>query len=147
MNFDASDLISGLLGAVIGGVFAIGGGIWTNRREIIREARMHIYEELLPPLLRRDGYRSAAALVEHSRRLLRASPRTGRGDRKIIAQIWEKTPLVANAAIAVIREQKLDSDTLQYQAPRVLEDTLIKQGDELLAMVRSFDEHLKKRIL
>lgn len=48
-----SDLVVGLLGAVVGGAASLVGSVIVNRMQLVRAARIRMFKELLPPLVRK----------------------------------------------------------------------------------------------
>ena len=73
-----------LLGAIVGGVAALGSGLIVNRRQITREYRVKIYDDLLPEL--RTGIHPEIPrpdpnrYTQHVRQIQRAAHIAGRED-------------------------------------------------------------------
>ena len=87
-------LVAAVLGAVIGAVLALVGGAWQSRRNRVRELRVRMYHELLPPLWRACTNVPLTAkfppdVTEQIDELYRVSVVAGRKDNELVRAVRE----------------------------------------------------------
>jgi hypothetical protein len=89
-------LLSNVLAAVVGAALALMGGAWQSRRNRVRELRVRMYHELLPPLWRACANAPPTSQVElppsvlvQVGELYRVSVLAGRRDNALVNAVRE----------------------------------------------------------
>jgi hypothetical protein len=92
---DWTGVVSNMLAVMLGGFLTLVGSMWTTRREVARNYRSQLFNEVLPPLLIELSHvpglsnLDGKAYFELLGRLLRASKLAGRRDDKFGREIIE----------------------------------------------------------
>jgi hypothetical protein len=88
-----TSLLSGIVGAIVGGAASLAGTMVVNKRQMATNARMRLYDQLLPELLRAttdDGTGVAEERVpEVLAAVRRASAIAGRLERRDAHNLWQ----------------------------------------------------------
>jgi hypothetical protein len=87
-----TSLLSGVVGAIVGGAASLAGTMVVNKRQMATNARMRLYDELLPELERAIDDRTGATeerVPEVLAAVRRASAIAGRLERRDARNLWQ----------------------------------------------------------
>ena len=134
-------------GALVGGMGSAVGSTWLQRRELIRTARVRMYDELLPQLTDREltlpvllemGRRDGMSIVRLIAALHRNAAIAGRTESRLVADLrasWEALSRPASA-----REARRDEYGDEILPERPADEA------RLQAAVQALERHLEQKI-
>jgi hypothetical protein len=84
-----TSLLSGVVGAIVGGAASLAGTMVVNKRQMATNARMRLYDQLLPELDDAIVEHMGVAVPELLEAVRRASAIAGRAERRDAHNLWQ----------------------------------------------------------